>query len=149
MSAIRMFWDLEPVNLKLLMFILFALGLISVVRFVKLARLLYHYSGDPVSHQGVAEGKVAPKALARASLASQVVWEAVPERSSGAERSMDTVTRKKALDILRVAERRFFSLWESCYADVESAKRASLLGILLSFAMVTSGYPLDSADHYL
>jgi hypothetical protein len=122
---------------------LFAVVLISVVRFVRLARRLSRYSGERILAENIVKGEADPDLLAASALASRVPSKTIPEKRANSESSTERASVEKALYILRVAESRFLYLWERCYADMESTKRASLLTLLLSFAMVTHGaYPI-------
>jgi hypothetical protein len=57
---------------------------------------------------------------------------------------------EKVLSMLRSAEGKFLYLWEGCHADVESAKRSSVLMVLLSVITVAYGtssmYTLSCTD---
>jgi hypothetical protein len=129
-------WGAQPTIVRLVLLGQLALVLISVVRFAKSAGRLYRYSGERILPESVFKGETDPNLLAGSALAGRVPSKTVQGSRANPEPSGGSPSEAKALGILRAAECRFLYLWERCHADVESAKRASLLIFLLSLVMV-------------
>jgi hypothetical protein len=141
MDTIYNFLALEPLRIKLFFPGLLAVAVFSLARFGRLAVRLYDYRVAPVLREKFAEGGVAPDNLARASLASRVVCGPFLDRSASSDQPSETLHRTRSLRLLKLADCSFRYQWERCNADVESAKRASVLTLILSCAMVTIGAP--------
>jgi hypothetical protein len=140
-----------------------ALVLTSAVRFVESARRLYRYSGETILPENVLNGEADPDALAGHALASRALCKSVLGKSANREVAEERASAEKVLRILRLADCRFLYLWEGCYEDVESARRAGTLSCLLSVTMVAfaafptfrryvfnrGAYPLLAVEHLL
>jgi hypothetical protein len=137
MHAIWVFWVLEPFSTKLFLLGMLAVGLISLVRFVRLARRFR--SRELVLPVTVVRGEADPDALAQSALECAAWCNAVSKSGTISELGTERADGGAILSVLRLAESRFLYLWERCYADVESTKRASLLTFLLSLATVAHG----------
>jgi hypothetical protein len=136
---IEFLWNMQPSYFRLFLLVLCATGVISFVRSVRLARSLYRYSGDRTLPEHAIKGEPDPDLLAASALASQSRCQAADGRSMSSGFLSDRSNAKRVLYVLRVAESRFQYLWEKCYADAESIRRASLLTFLLSLVVVTYG----------
>ena len=132
-------WIAQPPSVKLFLLGLLTAVIISLVRFVRLARRLSQYTGRPISPEDILKGDADPDLLAASALANRVPSETVPEKSVHPGASTDKASAEKALHILRAAETKFLYLWETCHADVASTRRASVFTCLLSIAMVAHG----------
>jgi hypothetical protein len=155
-------WGAQLTLVRLALLSQAALVLISLVRFVQSGRRLYRYSGERILPEHVLRAEADPDLLAAYALARRLPCKAVDKRANS-ELPRNPASTDKVLLILRAAESRFLYLWENCYADVESAKRASLLSFLLAVVMVTyaalptfsryvlnkGAYPLLAAEHLL
>jgi len=143
MNRMGLLWFAQPLSVKLFLLGVFTVVIASIVRFVRLARRLSRYSGEQILPANILKGEADSDLIAESALARPVPCNIVLEKRAKSESSPDKTGAEKALNILRVAEIRFLYLWERCQAEVESTKRASLLTLLLSFAMVTHGaYPI-------
>lgn len=138
MHRIATLWGRQPAVVKLLLLSFLALLSTSAVRFVSLTRRLYRRAGERVLADQVAVGAVAPDLLAASALAGRVRCAAIPERGVNSGCLPDSSV-KRFLSILRAAESRFEYLWEGVDADILSTRRASLLALLLTVAIVTYG----------
>jgi hypothetical protein len=69
-------WVMEPWVVRLFLLILFVMVAVAVVRFVRLATRLYHYSGDPILPSRILKGEVDPEILAAYALAHPVLGDA-------------------------------------------------------------------------
>jgi hypothetical protein len=65
------FWNAQPPSVRILLFGLTVLALISIVRFGRLARYLYRYSGEPILPERIFRGEADPDLVARFALASR------------------------------------------------------------------------------
>jgi hypothetical protein len=128
-------WADQPAVVQLFLLGLFALVLVSAVRFVKSARLLYWYSGVRYSPENIFKGEADPDLLAASALAGRVPNKTFLKSRASSEPSPVRGGEEQAVYVLRLAESRFLYLWEGCYADVKSARRASLLAFMLSLVM--------------
>jgi len=125
------------------MFAQAAVVLIWTLRFGRLARRLYRYSGRPMTINGFPQDISSPELLALSALAGKVPFDAVQKYHAESGATGEKASPEEILRIMRLAEGRFLYLWERCYTDIMSAKRACLFTILLSSLMVTYGaYPL-------
>jgi hypothetical protein len=129
-------WGAQPTVVRLILLGQLALVLISFVRFAKSAGRLYRFSRKPILPDSVIEGEIDPNLLAASALAGRALSKTVQGSRANPESAEGRASAAKALGILRAAECRFRYLWERCHADVESARRASLLTFLLSLVMV-------------
>jgi hypothetical protein len=136
MHTIGSFWYGTPFGPKLLLLGLFGLACIQMVRFVILGLRLYSFTGKPVSPENVAGWVLDPDLLARAALTNRPLFSALAEKLPTTEPCTDRPAVEKALYTLRAAENRFLFLWEQCYADVASTRRAGRLTVLLSLVMI-------------
>ena len=129
-------WGWQPTVVRLVLLTQFVLVFLSGLRFMKSARRLYRYSGERILPEHVLMGETDPDLLAESSLAGRLPCRPVLEKRANPESFSAGTGAEKTLHILREAEAKFRYLWEGCHADVESAKRASLLTFLLSLVMV-------------
>lgn len=129
-------WGSQPVVVRWVLFSQFALVIIAAVRFVKSAGRLYRYSGERILPETVLKGQANPDLLAASALASRALCDAVLQKRASPQFPKEGASTEAILHILRTADSRFGYLWETCYADVESARRASLLTFLLSLVLV-------------
>jgi hypothetical protein len=142
MRVLFRLWQQHSGEAKLIDLWLLAVVFISAVRFVRLAWRLYRRSGGSVLPDAVVRGAVDPDRLARSALANGLRYETVAHQSMDTDSSAQTIAGKGVFSTLRAAEDAFLHLSEECCADVKSAKRASVLILLLSFAIVSYGvYP--------
>jgi hypothetical protein len=141
------FWIAQPPTVKLFLIGLSTVFVIALVRFVRLARSLSRSSDTRFLPENILKnilnGSADPDRLATAALQNQELCSSLiatcPNTLAGAENA----NTGRALHILRMAESRFVYLWEQCDAEARATKRASLLTLLLSSAMVTySVYPV-------
>jgi len=139
MDMTHSFWVMQPMSVQLFLLGLLAVALISVMRFGRLASRLYRYAGRRILPENIVKGEVAPDLLAASALASRAPDKAALEKQANSGFSAEGVGAEKVLQVLRVAEIRFAYLWERCYADVESTRRASALTFLVSLVMVAYG----------
>lgn len=162
MQPLDLSWGAQLTLVRLVLLSQLALILICVVRFIRSGRFLYRFSGDSILMDHVLRAEADPDLLAAYALARRLSCKAV-DRRANPEPSKSQARVDKVLLILNAAESRFLYLWENCYADVESAKRASLLSFLLSVIMVSyaafptysryvlnkSAQPLLATEHLL
>lgn len=142
MWTIHLLWTSQSTDVRFIVLGVFAVVAILLVRSVRLARMLYKDSGEPLSPKEVVEGAVDPCLLAKSGLTNRMRRGCVPQEGGGPESSRERGRREEALNTLRTAERTFLYLWELCYTDMESIRSASALALMLSFAMVVYGaYP--------
>ena len=137
MNQIDYLWKAQPPTVKLFLIALSTVFIISLVRFVRLARILSRSSGERILPENIVNGKVDPDRLAAALLANQELCNSLIGACEGALADSDRANTGSALRILRTAENRFLYLWEQCQTEMGSIKRASLFCVLLSAAMVT------------
>jgi hypothetical protein len=126
-----LFWQ-QAHAVKLILLAQLALVLISAVRLLNWELRLYRYASERISPESVLKGEANPDLLADSAFANRLANAplqkgAVSKARAGAE---------DVLQIVRVAGSRFLYFWERCQADVESARRASLLTFLLSLVVV-------------
>lgn len=129
-------WFLALVQIKLFLFTMCVLALIATVRFARLALRLYRYTGNAVLPENIVNGKTDPNLLAAFALANRLLCKSMLPKCMNSEALADGAGKEKAMLMLRMAESRFSYLLETSSIDVESGKRASLLVLLLSVAMV-------------
>lgn len=137
MNRMDLLWFAQPPSVKLFLLGLLAVAIISVVRFVRLARRLFRYSGDAILPENITRGSADPYLLAECALAKRTPCEMFLDTS--AHPGSFTANAERVFYILRAAETAFVYQSERCDADVGSTRSASLLTLLLSFAMVTHG----------
>ena len=138
MYSVSKFWYREPDGVKLLVLTLCAIALLSAYRFARLSRRLYGYLGKRIGPESLLEGDAAPSLLAAGALANRVAWD------EGWARRLTSLSRKEAegkkvMYVLGAADAKFLYLWEQCYADTVSARRACLVTVLLSALMLSYG----------
>ncbi len=120
-----------------------ALVLISAVRLVASGRRLYLRWGRRIAAEDVLKGEADPALLAASGLANRLPAGALLQVRSSLESPGEGADRARALYTLDVAEGRFQYFWECCRADADSARRAGLLALLLSFvAIFYSAFPI-------
>jgi hypothetical protein len=142
MRTLFRLWQEHSGAAKLIDLWLLAVVFVSVMRFVRLAWRFYRRSGGPILPEAVVRGAVDPDRLARSALANRLRYENIAQRRKDTESSAQTATGKQVFSTLRAAENTFLYFSERCCADVKSAKRASVLVLLLSLAIVSYGvYP--------
>lgn len=126
-----LFWQQAPA-VKLILLAQLALVLISAVRLLNWALRLYRYARERISPESVLKGEANPDLLAASAFANRLA-NAPPQKGA---LSKARAGAEDVLQIVRVAGSRFLYFWERCQADVESARRASLLTFVLSLVAV-------------
>lgn len=139
MDATNSFWVMQPMSVRLFLLGLLGVIIISVARSGRLARRLYRYSGEPTSPENIVNGKADPDRLAASALAGRVLCRTGLDTRAISQPSMDRVGVGEVPYALRAAESKFSYLWEKCYSDMQSIKRASIFTFLLSLVMVAYG----------
>jgi len=132
-------WFAQPLGVKGILLILFAVVLTSAVRFWRLARCLYRHPGERVPPESILSGGADPDLLAASALSSRIGRETLAANRASFGAPVERPNVEAALGSLRMAEGKFLYLWEKCHMDVESTRRASLLTLLVTIVMVTYG----------
>ncbi len=132
-------WIILPWIVKLTMIGLFTVFVVSVACLGRVTRRLYRHSSLRISPGELINGDSDADALAESALAGHVHSPAATETRVDCNSSLAAADVEKRLDVLRAAENKFQYLWEDCYAEVGSARRAIGLTALLTLLMMTSG----------
>jgi len=117
----------------------FAIVTAAIIRIAKLTSQLYMYSGDGISVEKIAKGKIDPEILAGYALANRVPSQASAVKSAIADASGDRGSVGTVLDSLSATENRFVYLCERSRVQLDSIKRANLLVFLLSLVIFAFG----------
>jgi hypothetical protein len=139
MNAVHSLWAIQSDSVRLIILCLVATAAIPLARFVRLAHRLYRNPGAPLGREDVLKGAVAPDILAGSALANWALCKTMASRPATSGPPTGRASQEQVRRILREAEIAFLYLWDSCYADVKSARRASVVTLLLSMVMVTYG----------
>lgn len=139
MRVIKLFWTIQSMEVRVFILWLFAAFCISTVRLVRLALRLYKSERWPILPEDVMKGPVDPSFLAECALANRTECEGTTDRHAELESSGESESKERALYLLQTADDIFLYLWRKCHTDVESAKRASHLTLLLSFVIAAWG----------
>lgn len=130
------FWGQEPIILKLLHLAIFTLAASTVVRFIRLAGILYVHFGHSFSHEKIIKGQADPDTLARYALSNRAPLTAVSDFACRIQTSAD---RAGPPTVIASAHNKFLYLCERCAVDVESTRRAGSLTLLLSLMTFAFG----------
>lgn len=110
-----------------------ALVLISAMRLAASGRRLYLGWGKRIAIEDVLKGEADPDLLTASGLANRLPSGALLQVRPGPEFPGEGVDRARVLYTLDVADSRFQYFWQRCRADADSARRAGLFVLLLSF----------------
>jgi hypothetical protein len=117
-------WTVAPLSVRLCLLALYAVAAFQILRSVRLAWRVYRQPSERILAETITSGAIDPDLLARSALANRLPFKDIAKFPGES------------------AEARFLYLWETCYADVVSIRRACFLSVFLSFLMVTCGaYP--------
>ncbi len=130
-------WVASSPAAKLLLVVIGGIVLTAIMRFARLAFRLHPWmKRRTLVPEDMAKGRAAPNLIAAFALGSWSLCDKVLPKCIDAGVPADPSGKDRVIAMLRMSESRFVYLWESCSADVESGKRASLLLLLLSVPLV-------------
>ncbi len=147
MYAMRYFWIMQPMEIKLVVLGLFVVVVITTERFVRLAWHLRHRPRGFIGPEEVSRGAVDPDLLARSALANRVPWQGILAELADTRPSAESAGGVQRAPVFRMAESAFLYLWKKCQADVEAGKRACV-AVFLATCIVMSWGAYSTYENY-
>jgi hypothetical protein len=135
MNGTGWFWVFMPSEVRLLILCMAATALLSAIRLLRIGVRISFQRGGTALRKRIESGEITADNLARFALSNRAArasqeWFRKAEALNG---------RPAAQRVLRETESRFLYFCDMCYAALKSARRASVLILLVSLFTMTYG----------